>query len=55
MISFNQEAYKRLVSEMAGSPDAAEEIKAVILAYIAMNNELVINEMSEYPDQLSTL
>ena len=55
MIIFNQEAFKKLVGEVAGSPTEAQEIKAIILSYITYCNEVTINELSEYPDELSKL
>ena len=55
MIQFDHEAYKRLVSDTIGSPTSAMEVKAIILTYIMYANENEINELSEYPDELSKL
>ena len=55
MIVFDREAFKKLVGEIAGGPDAAQEIKAIVLSYITYANENEVNEMSEYPDELSKL
>ena len=52
MISFDEEVFEKVVKGM--NVDNLF-LKRVIESYIAYHNEQFINELSEYPDELSKL
>lgn len=55
MILFDNDAFKKVVLDLTSKNIVEEDMQLVILSYIIYANNNEINELSEYPDQLSRL
>lgn len=55
MIIFDKEAYEEVLELLEYDDAEAKLCKNIIRTYIAVYNDKVIHEMSEYPDLLSRL
>jgi hypothetical protein len=55
MITFDNDAFKKVVLDLTSKSITEEDMQLVILFYIIYANNSEINELSEYSDQLSRL